>query len=129
VIGGYDLVFKLRLPGDAAQSIARTVSQMWPEAIAENAGTNETFPVRDLPPLSAGSEFFVYRDEEVKHAWDSGEVGYAENPNMVHMLVDEHEFTIVVDSPKSEQAHMAMDVFRKLRSRHVTAVLFAEEAA
>jgi hypothetical protein len=124
MIGGTDIVLKVRSDAPAADVILRTVRRHWPQCLYEDAD-DEAVPVYSAdgtwPPQLKSREFFLYRDEEAARSWD--EYGAAsENDNlMLHVILPhavetsvQATLTLVCGEPVGEMGALIDDIRRQL---------------
>jgi hypothetical protein len=88
MIGGSDVILRVRDDIPPEDVILRTVRNHWPQFVLQNAEEDHVRP-RDpngLLPVPAGPEFFVYRDQIAADDWERNGAR-PENANlMLHIL-------------------------------------------
>jgi hypothetical protein len=104
MIGGTDIVIATGAStGNALVACLRVIRRIWPNAVIEDASTDEKVQLGrgvllpdDLP------EVFVYPDMETATKWDELGAEPELANTMIHILVRSGQVTLVVDDPKAE---------------------------
>lgn len=116
MIGGTDKTIKTSSPSEVAEQVLRVIQMEWHEIVVEDAETGDDIQFTGIGFEDLPQEFFVYQNPSMKRLWDE-HGACAENANkMFHVIVQQHQVTIVVDDPAATLNHnvtTAVDQFSK----------------
>lgn len=98
MIGGADIVISRPVDDDGKGALVRLLLAAWPDAIVEDAETDEApSPLSRLRASALPAELFVYRDARALDAWEE-HGGTDDNvDSMIHVMLGPTTVTCVVD--------------------------------
>ena len=102
MIGGEDIIIQLPgvAPSAAMPAAVRYVLDRWPAAVMQDGDTARRFDSFAGMDFGRLREVFVYRDEHAFQSWEQLGADPTNANQMIHLLADPGQFTIVVDDLK-----------------------------
>lgn len=99
MIGGEDIIIQLLgvAPSATMPAAVRYVLDRWPAAVMQDGDTARRFDSFAAMGFGQLREVFVYRDEQAFQSWERLGADATNANQMIHLLADPGQFTIVVD--------------------------------
>ena len=109
MIGGQDFTIATDAGLPALELALRAAVRLWPRAVFEDVQSADVFERYTMLDLRARNEIFVYKNRKYADKWRrEGAVEELTN-TMIHLILDDSQLTIVVDSEPSSEMRMYVE--------------------
>jgi hypothetical protein len=91
-VGGVDIVLAAPRGKDIVDRILHACRRRWPDSLFQDVNEAAFHSLRDTWVWSVGTasnEFFIYRDDEARRAWEVEGAGVGHANSMLHFLIDQ----------------------------------------
>lgn len=101
MISGNDIIISTQSPQELAEETLKLIRFEWKQLLVENADSGDLIAFEFPYFQSLPNEFFVYENALAKQSWDEQGADSQNANTMFHVIVQDHQVTIVVDDPSS----------------------------
>jgi hypothetical protein len=97
MIGGSDIILRVRDAETAMDLAIRVTVRLWGRPIFEDADSGETFDEYQKLVLTGRREILIYRDSAAQAGWKALGADESLDGTMIHLIAAAGELTIAVD--------------------------------
>ena len=102
MIGGEDVVIPTTSRANAMEACLRVALRYWPNAILDDANSEDRFLHFEDVPIGRLDEMLVYQNEHFANEWDKHGAIPEIDSTMLHFLVSNDSLTVVVGNLTDE---------------------------
>lgn len=119
-IGGKDIVLTGKVHKDDLDFLVRAIRRMWPNGLVQEADSSEAKPFSELRyPMPFNTEIFIYQNQEGFDSWELYGATETNQSQMIQVILDESELTIVVDDFNSTLGKNIQEILNSLTNKKI----------